>query len=61
MPDKKRPEAKPPTTYRNYASTLHDEAGRAHSPEARQTLEGVARCYESLADHVERRQKPKPR
>lgn len=62
MPDKKRPETRtPPAKYRDYASTLHEEAGRAHSPETRQTLEDVARCYEILADHVERRRNRTPR
>ncbi len=62
MRDKKRPDTEPfRPDYRDRASTLHDEAERVHSPEAKQTLESVARCYEILAEHVERRRSKRPR
>jgi hypothetical protein len=41
--------------YREYASAIHQSAERARFLETRKTLKDVARCYEVLAKHVERR------
>lgn len=61
MPDRKRPETDPlRPDYRDRASTLHHKADAARFPEAKQTFEEVARYYEILANHVERRRKPRP-
>lgn len=60
MPDRKRPETDPlRPDYRDRASSLHHEADEARFPEARKTFEEVARYYEALAKHVERRRKPR--
>ncbi len=62
MPERERPRPDlPDSDYRDRASTLHNKADQARFPEARRTLEEVARCYEILADHVERRRKRTPR
>ena len=60
MRDKKRPDTAPlRPDYRDQASSLHHKADEARFPEAKQTFEEVARYYEILADHVERRRKPR--
>lgn len=60
MPERRRPDNETPAGYRDRASALHDQADQARSPETKRNLDEVARCYEILAEHVERRRKPPP-